>query len=266
LWGASAPRRLLARSVVLELFGKNMSLRLKAFFIHLGLTAVLAMLALWLVFKLWYPAPLHVAVGVTQIFLLLLLVDVVLGPLLTLLVCKPGKKTLVLDLTVIAMLQLSALCYGLWVLAEGRPAWLVFNADRFDLVRVLDIDGRKLDGALPEYRNPSMFGPSWVAAVSPVDAEARNELMFEAASGGSDLPQRPDLYRSLADVQEQIRQRSRPFSVLQEFNPVEDVQAVALKWPVAGSWLPLMAGVPMVVLLHKDSYEVVAVVDLRPWL
>lgn len=243
-----------------------MSLRFKAFFIHLSLSAVLAVLALLLVFKLWYPAPLHVAVGVTQIFLLLLLVDVVLGPLLTLLVYKPGKKTLVLDLAVIAVLQLSALCYGLWVVAEGRPAWLVFNVDRFDLVRALDIDERKLDGALSEYRNPSLFGPRWVAAVSPVDADARNELMFEAASGGSDLPQRPDLYRPLVDVEDDIRQRSRSMSKLQDFNSVEDVQAVILKWPAAGSWLPLMAGVPMVVLLHKESYEVLAVVDLRPWL
>lgn len=243
-----------------------MSLRTEAFFIHLSLSAVLAVLALLLVFKLWYPAPLHVAVGVTQIFLLLLLVDVVLGPLLTLLVCKPGKKTLVLDLTVIAILQLSALCYGLWVVAEGRPAWLVFNSDRFDLVRVLDIDERKLDGALPEYRNPSMSGPRWVAAVSPVGADARNELMFEAALGGSDLPQRPDFYRPLVDVQDEIRQRSRAMSGLQDFNSVEDVQAITRKWPAAGSWLPLMAGVPMVVLLHKESYEVLAVVDLRPWL
>ncbi|WP_339413880.1 TfpX/TfpZ family type IV pilin accessory protein [Pseudomonas sp. EA_35y_Pfl2_R5] len=243
-----------------------MPLRFKAFFIHLSLSAVLAVPAVLLVFKLWYPAPLHVAVGVTKIFLLLLLVDVVLGPLLTLLVYKPGKKTLVLDLTVIAMLQLSALCYGLWVVAEGRPAWLVFNSDRFDLVRVLDIDGRKLSSALPEYRSPPQFGPRWVAAVSPVDAAARNELMFEAGLGGSDLPQRPDLYRPLVDVQDEIRQRSRSISGLQDFNSVEDVQAVTREWPAAGSWLPLMAGVPMVVLLHKESYEVLAVVDLRPWL
>ena len=121
-----------------------MSIRLKAFFLHLSLSAVIALLALLLVFGLWYPAPLHTAVGVTHIFLLLLLIDVVLGPLLTLLVYKAGKKTLVFDLAVIAVLQLSALGYGLWTVAEGRPAWLVFNADRFDLVRVLDIDARKL--------------------------------------------------------------------------------------------------------------------------
>lgn len=160
-----------------------MPLRLKAFLLHLGLSGVIALLALWVVFKLWYPAPLHTAVGVTHIFLLLLFIDVTLGPLLTLLVYKEGKKTLVFDLSVIAVLQLSALGYGLWTVAEGRPAWLVFNTDRFDLVRVLDIDTRKLDQALPEFRQPSWLGPRWVAAVMPVDNTEHSDLMFESVQG-----------------------------------------------------------------------------------
>ncbi|MBU0808683.1 MAG: type IV pilin accessory protein [Gammaproteobacteria bacterium] len=243
-----------------------MPVRLKAFFLHLGVSGIIAVLALLLVFKLWYPEPLHTAVGVTHIFLLLLLIDVALGPLLTLLVYKVGKKTLVLDLTVIAMLQLSALGYGLWAVAEGRPAWLVFNADRFDLVRVLDIDPRKLERALPEYHSPSWFGPRWVSAVLPSDNAERIELMFEAALGGSDLPQHPSFYRPLADARADIQSRSRPLAELQGFNPVERVQAVIAQWPEADAWLPLMAGTPMVVLLHKENAEVLVTVDLRPWL
>src|SRR5690606_7616795 len=119
-----------------------MPARFKAFLLHLAASTLIALLALLLVFKLWYPAPLHEALGVTQIFLLLLLVDVVLGPLLTLLVYKTGKKSLVMDLALIAALQLAALGYGLWTVAEGRPAWVVYNAGRFDVVTVVDIDTR----------------------------------------------------------------------------------------------------------------------------
>lgn len=240
--------------------------RLKAFFLHLGLSGVIAVLALLLVFKLWYPAPLHTAVGVTHIFLLLLLVDMILGPLLTLLVYKVGKKSLVFDLAVIAVLQLSALGYGLWTVAEGRPAWLVFNADRFDLVRVLDIDLRKLERALPEYRQPSWLGPRWVAAAPPSDNAERNDLIFEAVQGGSDLPQRPDLYHPLVDSGKAMRARLHALSELQGFNSMERVQAVTKRWPEADSWLPLMASTPMVVLLHQETVEIVAIVDLRPWL
>ncbi|WAJ38425.1 type IV pilin accessory protein [Pseudomonas sp. GOM7] len=243
-----------------------MGLRLKAFSLHLGLSGVIALLALFVVFKLWYPNPLHAAVGVTHVFLLLLLVDVILGPLLTLLVFKERKKTLVFDLSVIAVLQLSALSYGLWTVAEGRPAWLVFNTDRFDLVRVLDIDARKLDQAAPEFRQPSWLGPRWVAATPPDDSAARNELIFESVQGGSDVPQRPELYLSLADSSKRIKERLYPLSELQRFNSADEIQSAISQWPEADAWLPLMAGTPMVVLLRKETAEVVAVVDLRPWL
>ena len=155
-----------------------MNARIKAFNLHLIISALIALAVVIVVFYLWYPAPLHTAVGVTQIFLILLAVDVVLGPLLTLLVYKVGKKTLAMDLTVIVLLQISALCYGLWTVAEGRPAWLVFAADRFDLVRVLDIDERKLDQADLNYRQPSVLGPQWVAAVNPTDSEVRNDILL----------------------------------------------------------------------------------------
>ncbi len=152
-----------------------MTPRIKAFLIHLGISLVVAVAAMALVFGLWYPSPLHAALGVTGIFLLLLAVDVVLGPCLTLVVFKPGKKTLVMDLTAIALLQLSALAYGVWTVAEGRPAWLVFAVDRFELVRVLDIDERKLEQADLAYRQPSLLGPQWVAASNPVDSDERND-------------------------------------------------------------------------------------------
>src|SRR5690554_3404124 len=102
-----------------------MNSRIKAFTLHLAISVTIAAIAMIIVFYFWYPAPLHTAVGVTQIFLILLAVDVVLGPVLTLVVYKVGKRTLIMDLSVIALLQVSALCYGVYTVAEGRPAWLV---------------------------------------------------------------------------------------------------------------------------------------------
>jgi hypothetical protein len=243
-----------------------MPARLKAFLLHLAGSAVIASLALLLVFQLWYPAPLHDALGVTDIFLLLLLVDVVLGPLLTLLVFKVGKKTLVLDLAVIACLQLSALGYGLWTVAEGRPAWMVFNVDRFDLVQVVDIDARQLQDARPAYQAASWFGPRWVGASSPDDVEQRNTLVFESMMGGSDIPQRPSLYRPLANMSDTLRGKARSSQELHSYNGREQVRDALARWPEADAWLPLKARVrSMVVLVNKQRAEVVAVVDLKPW-
>ena len=68
--------------------------RLKFFLSHLLLSFLVALLVIGLVFLIWYSSPLVTAVGVTHIFLMLLVIDVILGPLLGLLVYKEGKKHL----------------------------------------------------------------------------------------------------------------------------------------------------------------------------
>lgn len=243
-----------------------MNHRLKAFSLHLVISAVIALAVMALVFLIWYPSPLSTATGVTSIFLMLLAIDVILGPALTLLVYKPGKKTLIMDLAVIACLQLAALAYGLYTVTEGRPAWLVFAQDRFELVRINDIDERKLDQALPTYRQPSWFGPQWAIAITPDDIDSRNEILFEAVLGGVDLAQRPNLYQPLEQHGDRIRQRIRTLTELDEFNLATRVQNILQAHPQADGWLPLSANQQdMVVLMQRDSAEVVAIVDLRPW-
>lgn len=243
-----------------------MSARIKVFTLHLTISAVIALAVISVVFYLWYPTPLHTAVGVTQIFLILLAVDVVIGPLLTLLVYKVGKKTLVMDLTVIAVLQVSALAYGLFTVAEGRPAWLVFAVDRFDLVRVLDIDERKLEQADLAYRQPSLLGPSWVAAINPTDLDERNDILMESVMAGIDIAQRPNLYAPLNSQKSEIQKRLNELDALSAFNTTEKIGAALTKHPQADSWLPLRANnQDMVVLMQRNTAEVVAIVDLRPW-
>lgn len=243
-----------------------MTSRIRAFTTHLFISLLIALAVIGVVFFLWHPTPLHTAVGVTKIFVILLAADVILGPLLTLLVYKIGKKTLIIDLTVIALLQLSALFYGLWTVAEGRPAWLVFAKDRFDLVRVLDIDKRKLNQTPIQYRQPPLFGPKWVAAASPFDNNEYNDILMESLVNGIDIAQRPNLYQPLESHKAEVQQRLLELNTLSDFNTTESMNAVLAKNPQADSWLPLRASnQDMVVLMQRDTAEVVAIVDLRPW-
>ena len=85
-----------------------MSKRLKFFLGHLSISMLIALCVVGVVFFIWYPSPLSKAVGVTHIFLMLLVIDVILGPLLGLLVYKEGKKTLKFDLSVIIVIQIAA--------------------------------------------------------------------------------------------------------------------------------------------------------------
>ena len=66
--------------------------RLRAFLIHFIGSILLVCLASALVFLIWHPAPLHQAVGATNMFVIIMAVDVVLGPLMTLIVYKRRRR------------------------------------------------------------------------------------------------------------------------------------------------------------------------------
>jgi len=243
-----------------------MRAKLRAFAIHLGCSALLAAAGALVVFAVWYPPPLHLAAGVTGIFLLLLGVDATLGPLMTLIVFKPGKPSLRFDITTIVVVQLAAFGYGMWTVAAGRPAWIVFNVDRFDLVRVNEIDDRNIADAAPEFRSPPLWGPRWVAAQKPVDPKQNLAIMLEAGIAKIDLAQRPQLYRELETAAKAIEGRARPLDDLLLYNSRESIERELARWPNARAWLPLMGKArALTVLLGEDRRTVVGVTDLQPW-
>lgn len=69
-----------------------MSKRLKFFLGHLTLFSLIALIVIGIVFCVWYPLPLAQAVGVTHLFLMMLTIHVIIGPVLDLLVYKEGKN------------------------------------------------------------------------------------------------------------------------------------------------------------------------------
>ena len=83
--------------------------RWKASGIHLVISIAIAVAAVAAMLGVMYPWEYFQASGGFKLLTILLSVDVVIGPLLTLLVFKSGKPSLKFDLTVIALLQLAAL-------------------------------------------------------------------------------------------------------------------------------------------------------------
>ncbi len=243
-----------------------MSKRIRFFIQHLTFSLIVALLVLGLVFQFWYPSPLSKAVGVTYILLMLLVIDVILGPLLGLLVYKEGKKTLKFDLSVIILIQIAALCYGVFSIEQGRPAWLVFYADRFELVRKNEIILENIDQAQPQFQQVSWTGPQLAAVKLAVSPQQRQNDMFTEVLGGISLAQQPDRYVELTQAKNQIQQRALPLAELEQYNPKTDIQKTLAKYPKADAWLPLKANaVDMVVLVNKESASIIKIVDLRPW-
>ena len=243
-----------------------MNKRIKFFLTHLSISFLIALLVIGLVFFIWYPSPLATAVGVTHIFLMLLVIDVILGPLLGLLVYKEGKKTLKLDLSVIILIQIAALGYGVFSIEQGRPAWLVFHADRFELVRKNDIILENIDQAQPQFQQVSWVGPQFAAVKLAVSPQQRNDEMFAEVFSGISISQRPERYVELTQAKNQIQQRALPLEELKQYNSKADVEKTLAKYPKADAWLPLKANaVDMVVLVNKESASIIKIVDLRPW-
>lgn len=244
----------------------SVSARLKFFLGHLSIALLIALLVIGLVFFVWYPTPLAKAVGVVQIFLMLIAIDVIIGPILGLLVYKEGKKSLKFDLAVIILIQLSAMCYGVYSLAQGRPAWLVYNVDRFELVRKNEIVDTNIRQAQAQYQQPSWLKPQYAAVQFSQNPKQRNEDMFAEVLGGVSIAQRPERYLPFSQAKQQMQQRAQPLTVLEQFNNKIEVQRILQKYPQADAWVPLKANaVDMVVLLKKDTAEVIKIVDLRPW-
>lgn len=243
-------------------------LRARAFFYHLAGSLIWAVLALFLVFGVWYPSPLQIATGVTGIFLLIITVDVILGPLMTLIVFRPGKsrRALRFDLIVIITVQLLALAYGLVTVSQGRPVWVVFNIDRFDLVQAYELDNPYREQAQERYQQLSWTGPQWVASRTPEEGAARADLLFESLFAGVDLPQRPDLYVPYLEEQARVISKARSLDELKQYNAIAEVENVLQQHPEASAYLPMMGRAESVtVLINKETAAVIAVVDLRPW-
>ena len=113
--------------------------RLRASAIHLAISLSVATLAALVVFGWWYPYPYRELSGGRELFALVVVVDVVLGPLITLVIFNVAKtrRHLMMDFTVIGLLQVAALAYGLWTVFVARPVHLVFeelNGVRLQLI------------------------------------------------------------------------------------------------------------------------------------
>lgn len=237
--------------------------KLKAFFVHLAISVVLVLAAYLLIRLLWYPAPLIKATDVGKIFVMILLVDLVLGPLLTFIIYKKHKKTLYMDLTIIILIQLSALSYGLYSVYKARPVWIAYVADRFELVRVNDI----IEDDKHTYNLPR-FGPEYIY----VDLKSLNESeqldsILKETEYNISPAQRPKFYNDFELAKPLIIKNSQDVALLNDYNESIDVANILKKYPQADSFLPLKANaVDMTVLINR-RYEgkVIQIVDLRPW-
>lgn len=243
--------------------------RIRASLLHLAISFVVIASIVLLVLWLWYPQALLRMSGTGRIIGILASVDIVAGPLLTLIVYKAGKPSLRFDLTVIGLLQAGLLGYGLWTLAQGRPVYMVGAVDRIELVRAADIAPADLAEAGPAYRELSWTGPRWVGIQVEDTPEARARALEDSLSG-RDLPLRPRYYVPFVQVADALMARSGSLNELLPRLAAPDRErierAVQRVDPAPARYLPVNAPFGAALALVGDTGEVVGLVDVDPWL
>lgn len=245
--------------------------RWKAAGIHLTLSILVGIAVGALLFGVWYPPPYFHAAGADTLVVLLVGVDVMLGPLLTLIVFKSGKRGLKFDLAVIAIVQSLALVYGVSVILRSRPVFLVAAVDRFVLISANDLDEADLaQGSKPEFRTLSWTGPRLVGTHLPGTTEERNAVLFSGAEG-KDIEKFPRYYVDYATSAPELLQKAKSLDAL----PKLDVESRAhLDAAVRASgqppenivWVPMLARrASLVMLLDRASGQPLRAVAVNPW-
>jgi hypothetical protein len=243
--------------------------RLKASAVHLLLSLCMAAMAALLVFGIWYPYPYREISGGRELFLLVVTVDVILGPLVTLAVFNRIKPVAVLrrDLAVIGFLQLAAITYGLWTVAVARPVHMVFEYDRFRVVHAIDVAPELLSKAPSNIVGMPLTGPTLLSLRPFKDSGERLEATL-AALQGAPLSARPDLWQPYAKGVPDILKEAKPVSELLARFPAQS-NAIGRVLADAGRKADGVVYLPMIgrnqfwtVFLDASSAEVVATMPL----
>lgn len=259
-----APRPSMARTIT----------RWTATTIHLSISTAIGLSVVAVMLFLWYPGPYFKALAGGTLVLTLIGVDVVIGPLLTCIVFKPGKKRLRFDLAVIALLQLGALFYGVHVVYEARPVFVVFTVDRFNVIAANEIDpAEQAKVTRPEFKSLSLSGPRLVAADFPEDSAERERILFAAVgtAGGYDLQNFPQHYVPYGERRDRVLARAKPLVELRQQRPGAEASFASLlnggRSQDSLVFLPLLTSkVDWTAVIDKATADVIDVLPVDPWI
>ena len=191
--------------------------RFTACSLHLVISAGIAISILLGMKLVWYPDPYFEAIEAGRLILILVAVDVIMGPLITLIIYNQNKPKLKRDLLIVVLLQLAALVYGMYAVFTARPVYAVFNVDRFDLVVAAEIDPAELKKAeRPEFKSLPLWGPQIIAAKLPLNENELKAILFSSVRGGADVQHLPKYYVPYADMMETAKRKAMPLAKLRE--------------------------------------------------
>jgi len=242
--------------------------RYRASFIHLLISATLVGTVFAVVFWVWYPKPAFEVASAFPIIGLLVGVDLILGPLLTLIVYKHGKPGLKFDLSVIVLIQVTALVYGAYTLHDEKPNYIVFSVDRLEFVAKKQIDQTVI--RYDELRSKPFAELIRVFARSPEDPDEFQRFLDSVVfEGKPDLESRAEYWEPWAAGADVIRSQIKQPEDLEPASPREKaaVQKAIDRYADINLGVLPIGGIErdIGILMDQDTLEILGVLHANSW-
>ena len=251
-----------------------MHFRLKAFSLHLLSSATVLTLVLGCLYFGWYRWPGWYLTDVTRVVVVMICVDVVLGPTLTLIIAnqRKSRRELTRDIGIIVAVQLCALTYGSVSLWNGRPLYYAFSVNELQVVQAYDINAD--EAQLGRKQNPGLAPhwyslPRWIWAPLPEDPDEAKKIVGSAVFGGDDVTSMPKYFKRWEDGTAALRKELKKVDDVAYFSKTEK-QTLKDKMKAAGmaddrlNALPLTGrGHPLLAVFDPGSLRIIAVYRSR---
>jgi hypothetical protein len=199
-------------------YGDAAMTRQNMFLAHLAVSLLAVALVLTLVLGLWYPYPYFQISGDKDQLQILIAAFLIVGPVMTLILFKPGKAGLWFDMLVVPAMQVGVLVYGLHSLYQERPLYTVFVKDRFEVLTLARLEAVGISrSTLP---TKPMQGPLYIVATLPTDNEEQQRVLFETLlEGKPDIHLRPEYWGAYAKESAQVKKATESLGGLLERRP-----------------------------------------------
>ncbi len=243
----------------------------RAALIHLWPSLVVLITIAALILLAWYPYPFLQLKNNDQFSALLILTAALIGPAMTWLMYKKGKRGMVFDLVVITLIQVVAIGWGTRALYLNRPYFMVFTVDRFEVISIREVDTGSIDN--PEFLNKPFAGTVELYANMPKDHQLFQKLIREVMfEGKPDIQFRPEFWSLYSDRQGLALEVSQPLQALHEARP-EASRAIDTLVQAHGGNLNNLKFVPglindgqFTVILDAQTGAVIDFLGINPWL
>lgn len=186
--------------------------RVSAFLLHLGISLVIFAVLGYLIMYHWYPEFFFQTDGGWQGIRIIAFVDLILGPLLTLIVFKAGKPGLKFDLTAIAVFQSLCLFAGIYIVYTERPLAIVYTDGYFHSVSADDF--REVNTSIPDLSHFPGSTPKWVSVKLPEDQEVAHAVRKKAYKSGIPMSMLIEYYKPFSGDDIDIRRDPIPLEAV----------------------------------------------------